>query len=127
MGQGRSSATQVMVLGLAIIMCVLAITQPTFGASYTVGDAGGWTFHVVNWPNGKSFKAGDALAFNYDRSLHNVVAVDEAGYTSCNPQSGAKVYQTGKDIIKLNKGANYFICTFRGHCQLDMKIAVNAA
>ncbi|XP_074263705.1 basic blue protein [Silene latifolia] len=127
MGQGRSSATQVMILGLAIIMCVLAIAQPTVGTPYTVGDAGGWTFNVVNWPNGKSFRAGDVLAFNYASSLHNVVVVNRGGYTSCNPQSGAKVYTSGKDNIKLSKGPNYFICTIPGHCQSGMKIAVNAA
>ncbi|KAH9605654.1 hypothetical protein KSS87_013576 [Heliosperma pusillum] len=129
MAEGRGSASsQVMVLGLATIMCVLTMTtQPTFGASYTVGGAGGWTFNVVNWPNGKSFRASDVLAFNYASSLHNVVAVNKGGYRSCNPQSGAKVFQSGKDTIKLNKGLNYFICSIPGHCQAGMKIAVNAA
>ena len=55
--QGRGSAIVVSVLLLGMLLhCgnVLA-------ATYTVGDAGGWTFNVVGWPNGKTFRAGDVL------------------------------------------------------------------
>ncbi|XP_057531746.1 basic blue protein-like [Amaranthus tricolor] len=126
MGQGSGSAR----LGLAIgvtILSLFALTNPILAATYTVGGAGGWTFNVNNWPNGKSFKPGDVLAFNYDKTVHNVVAVSKRGYDSCNSPKGAKTYQTGKDRIKLNKGANYFICTIPTHCQSGMKISINAA
>lgn len=64
--------------------------------------------------------------FNYATGVHNVVAVNKAGYKTCKTPKGAKVYQTGKDQIKLAKGLNFFICNFPGHCESGMKIAVNA-
>ncbi|KAL9245113.1 hypothetical protein vseg_018801 [Gypsophila vaccaria] len=125
MAQGRGSAKTSVALVLAIL-CVMAMTQTTFGAVYTVGGAGGWTFNVAGWPNGKSFRAGDVLAFNYARNLHNVVPVSKRGYDSCNA-AGARASQTGHDRIRLRKGPNFFICSIPGHCQAGMKIAVNAA
>lgn len=69
----------------------------------------------------------DIGVFNYSTAAHNVVAVNKAGYSSCTSPRGAKVYTSGKDQIKLVKGQNFFICSFAGHCQSGMKIAVNAA
>lgn len=65
--------------------------------------------------------------FNYDKTLHNVVALDKGSYDSCQTPRGAKVYNSGNDLIQLAKGPNYFICSFPGHCESAMKIAVNAA
>ncbi|KAH6768792.1 plantacyanin [Perilla frutescens var. frutescens] len=64
---------------------------------------------------------------SYNSAIHNVVVVDKGGYKGCvTTPSGAKVFQTGKDQIKLKKGSNFFICTIPGHCQSGMKIAVTA-
>ncbi|KAL2894182.1 Basic blue protein [Bienertia sinuspersici] len=123
MGEGRGSALVVVVA----ILCLLAITQPTFAAIHNVGNRGGWTFNVNSWTRGKSFRAGDILAFNYARNAHNVVAVNRRGYATCSAPRGAKVYQSGRDRIRLNKGQSFFICTLPGHCQSGMKIAINAA
>lgn len=82
---------------------------------------------MTAWPKGKTFKAGDVIVFNYDSTIHNVVAVDKAGYNNCRTPSGAKMFRSGKDQIKLAKGANYFICNTAGHCESGMKIAVVAA
>ncbi|KAK9748868.1 hypothetical protein RND81_02G086400 [Saponaria officinalis] len=125
MGQGRGSARASLAIGLAIL-CVMAMTQTSYAAIYTVGGAAGWTFNVVSWPNGKSFRAGDVLAFNYARNVHNVVPVSKRGYDSCNA-GGARASQTGRDRFRLRKGPNFFICSIPGHCQAGMKIAVNAA
>lgn len=62
--------------------------------------------------------------FNYDPRVHNVVAVDEIGYSSCTAPRGAKVFDSGMDEIKLSRGHNFFICTLPGHCQAGMKIAI---
>ncbi|KAL2460490.1 Basic blue protein [Abeliophyllum distichum] len=124
MAERRGSA----VVATALMMClgVLFHCKVAEAATYTVGDAGGWTFDMVDWPKGKNFHAGDILVFNYTPGTHDVVVVDESGYNSCTSPSGAKVYQTGKDQIKLVKGQNYFICDYPGHCQSRMKIAVTA-
>jgi len=65
--------------------------------------------------------------FNYSPGTHNVVVVNKYGYGGCKTPRGAKVYQSGKDQIRLVKGQNYFICNFPGHCESGMKIAINAA
>ena len=64
--------------------------------------------------------------FNYNPSVHNVVAVDAGGYNSCQQGSGA-VYSSGSDHVTLGAGTNYFICGLSGHCGLGMKMAVNAS
>lgn len=60
MGQGNGSAKLSLFLGVGIL-CLLTLTNPTLGAIYTVGGAGGWAFNVNNWSTGKPFKAGDML------------------------------------------------------------------
>ncbi|KAI9176606.1 hypothetical protein LWI28_004986 [Acer negundo] len=109
--QGRGSAMLATVL-VSLLVVQLEVAQ---AATYTVGGAGGWTFNVVGWTKGKQFKAGDVLVFNYNPAIHNVVAVNNAGYKACLTPKGAKVYKTGKDQIKLSKGSNFFICNFSGH------------
>lgn len=63
--------------------------------------------------------------FNYDPSLHNVVAVDAGGYYGCS--SSGRAYGSGSDRITLGPGTNYFICSLNGHCGMGMKMAVNAS
>ncbi|KAB1207001.1 Basic blue protein [Morella rubra] len=123
LARGRGIAAVVTVL----LLCMLLHCKNADAASYTVGDAAGWTFNVQNWPKGKSFKAGDVLVFNYIPLFHNLVVVDKEGYDACRAAGDAKKFQTGKDSITLVKGGNYFICTFPFHCRLGMKIAVNAS
>ncbi|KAJ6427641.1 hypothetical protein OIU84_023100 [Salix udensis] len=124
MVQGRGSA---MAVAVTAMLCMMLLRfDMAHAATYSVGGPGGWTFNVSGWPKGKSFKAGDILVFNYSPAAHNVVAVNRAGYSSCSTPRGAKVYTSGKDRIKLVKGQNFFTCSFTGHCQSGMKIAVNA-
>lgn len=59
MYQGRDSATSAMVF--PILCLLLAAAHLATADEYTVGDSSGWSFNVVNWPNGKSFKAGDVI------------------------------------------------------------------
>ncbi|KAG2704664.1 hypothetical protein I3760_05G014900 [Carya illinoinensis] len=124
MAQGRGSAivATVVLLGMLLIHC-----ENAWAATFTVGDAGGWTFGVDNWPNAKTFMAGDILVFNYSSAVHNVVVVDKQGYETCKAAEGSQKFQSGSDQITLVKGQNYFICTFPGHCESKMKIAVNAS
>lgn len=84
-------------------------------------------FPLFFFPNSCNFLFGFMVAvFNYNSAMHNVVAVNKDGYSRCTTPPGAKVYQTGKDQIKLAKGQNFFICNFPGHCGSGMKIAVTA-
>ncbi|KAE8725996.1 Basic blue protein [Hibiscus syriacus] len=123
MAQGRCSA-----MAATVLLCLLLLHfESVRSATFTVGGSGGWTFNAAAWPKGKRFKAGDTLVFNYNPSIHNVVAVNRGGYNSCKAPKGAKVLSSGRDQIKLRKGQNFFICNYIGHCQAGMKIAIVAA
>ncbi|KAJ6391776.1 hypothetical protein OIU77_025688 [Salix suchowensis] len=113
MVQGRGSADLVLV-NMAAVLCLMVLAGHVHAATYTVGGSGGWTLNVDSWPKGKRFKAGDTLVFTYDPTIHNVVAVNRGGYSSCITPAGARVYKSGKDQIKLSKGQNFFICNVAG-------------
>ncbi|KAE9602894.1 hypothetical protein Lal_00049401 [Lupinus albus] len=119
MALGRGSA-------MVALMFLVLHSEMAHAATYTVGDANGWTFNIAGWPRGKRFRAGDTLVFNYSPGAHNVATVDKAGYSACKTPKGAKVYNSGSDKIKLAKGINYFICNFVGHCESGTKIAIRA-
>ncbi|KAL3737247.1 hypothetical protein ACJRO7_026074 [Eucalyptus globulus] len=86
-------------------------------------------------PNGKKLRdlfrlfllLGNFSVFKYDPSNRNVVVVDSGGYNSCQALTGAKVHTSVNDQINLVKGGNCFLCSFEGHCESGMKIAVNAS
>ncbi|KAL8167601.1 hypothetical protein V2J09_009100 [Rumex salicifolius] len=126
MGRGSAKPAMAVVLALIVLVCLVFESQPAQAAIFYVGGRPGWTFNTASWTNGKSFKAGDVLVFNYDRTQHNVVKVDRRGYSSCSSPRGANVMQSGKDRVRLAKGQNFFICSYPGHCQGGMKIAVTA-
>ncbi|CAL1352669.1 unnamed protein product [Linum trigynum] len=116
----------VAILATTMVLFMLVNLKPADAATFTVGDAGGWTFGVNSWPAGKSFSAGDVLVFNYPQGLHNVAVVDAAGYNACDT-AGAKILTSGHDQVTLAKGANYFICGVGAHCRANMKMTVNAS
>lgn len=124
MSQGRCSAT----FSTVMMLCLLVLHSWVADAAiFTVGGASGWTFNTNSWPNGKRFRAGDILVFNYLRSISPQRRCREQSwlrYDKCTTPRGSKVYQTGKDKIKLVKGQNNFICSFPGHCQSRMNIAI---
>ncbi|KAH7835421.1 hypothetical protein Vadar_026037 [Vaccinium darrowii] len=124
--QGRGSAAVAAAVAVVCLLLVLNF-EVAQAATYKVGGANGWTFNVVSWPKGKRFRAGDTLLFSYNPQAHNLVVVNKDGYDKCKAPARAKTYSSGSDQIKLAKGQNYFICTFTGHCESGMKIAVNAA
>ncbi|XP_039066902.1 chemocyanin-like [Hibiscus syriacus] len=105
MAQERGSA----IMCMTVMLCMMVCFKTSFATTFMVGDASGWGFGVNNWPNGKSFKAGDVLA-----------------YEACKVPLSAPAFKTGDDLITLNKGDNYFLCGFPGHCEAGMKIAVRA-
>ncbi|XP_047079411.1 basic blue protein-like [Lolium rigidum] len=121
--RSMSGSIGVVVLRLMLALC-FATTLVCGQRDWTVGEGGGWTFGVAGWENGKPFSAGDALVFKYNPGMHNVVEVDEAGYNSCTAGAGARTYTSGNDNIRLSGGKTFYICSFPGHCQGGMKIAV---
>ncbi|CAM0945948.1 unnamed protein product [Alopecurus aequalis] len=121
--RSMSSSIGAVVLGLMLALCC-ATTLVSGATEWIVGDGPGWTFGVAGWENGKAFSAGDVLVFKYNPNMHNVVEVDEAGYSSCKAAAGANAHTSGNDKITLSSGKAFFICSFPGHCEGGMKIAV---
>ncbi|XP_060172068.1 blue copper protein-like [Lycium barbarum] len=100
--------------------------------TYIVGDKMGWNVPTggpvsyQRWANGKSFKVGDTLVFNFVNRAHNVATVRKAAYDSCNTTSPIKTISTSPARITLtNSGEHYYMCTFPGHCSLGQKLAIN--
>ncbi|KAL8205847.1 hypothetical protein R6Q57_009398 [Mikania cordata] len=125
MAKGRGGAVVTIVVLCQLVMvlqCELGLA-----ASYVVGGSIGWKYGVMGWENGKQFKAGDVLVFNYEHGKHNVVAVNKNGYDSCKTlPNDAKVHTSGHDNITLVRGQNSFICNFPSHCGMGMKIHIVA-
>ena len=57
MAQGRGSA----IFATVLLLSLLFQCEKVWAATFFVGGAGGWTFNVDGWPNGKTFRAGDVL------------------------------------------------------------------
>ncbi|XP_055822712.1 blue copper protein-like [Solanum dulcamara] len=99
--------------------------------TYIVGDNMGWTVpsgptSYQRWANGKSFKVGDTLVFNFVNGTHNVAMVSKASYDSCNTTSPINTISSGPARITLtNSGEHYYMCTFPRHCSLGQKLAIN--
>ncbi|KAK3156512.1 hypothetical protein QOZ80_2AG0108210 [Eleusine coracana subsp. coracana] len=106
-------------MALVALCCMMFVTQ---AAEYHVR----WIINMQGWGKGRSFAAGDVLVFDYAAGAHNVVKVDQTGYNTCRPSAGAPTYTSGHDRIMLHRGTNLFICSFPGHCNGGMKIAVTA-
>lgn len=155
MAQPQQARSAVIILALAIVgHCLLGHTEAT---DFVVGDAGGWRFNVIDWPNGKSFKTGDVLGMrelplksifyiyiflgfplkeNLGWHIFAVFNYTQGVHTVVAVSedgydncspSGGKVFTSGNDRITLVTGDSYFICGVTGHCAANMKIKVTAA
>ncbi|PKU72743.1 chemocyanin [Dendrobium catenatum] len=128
MAEGRGGATQAsLAIGLMMIALLLLNGELAKSKEFTVGDHLGWGFNVRNWPNDKTFHAGDILEFKYEKGYHNVVKVDSNGYANCKSNNAISTFDSGYDNITLARGTHYFICGIAGHCWFgNMKINVTA-
>lgn len=100
--------------------------------TFIVGDNMGWSVPTggpvsyQRWANGKSFKVGDTLVFNFVNGAHNVARVSKAAYDTCNTTSPINTISTGPARITLtNSGEHYYMCTFPSHCSMGQKLAIN--
>ncbi|XP_019163673.1 PREDICTED: chemocyanin-like [Ipomoea nil] len=115
MGKMSTHDSIIVIAIVTMLLCGFAEAE-----TYTVEDKAKWS----DWPNGKSFKSGDILIFNYDPSVHNVVIVSKENYNSCT--ISGTILNSGHDNVTLTSGTNYFICGAEGHCKGGMKMAITA-
>ncbi|XP_030509312.2 mavicyanin-like [Cannabis sativa] len=122
------SFVNVRVLFVAIFVAAV-MNNICSATEITVGDGTGWTtsFDYQAWSKDKTFKIGDTLVFKYPVGVHNVVEVDENGFTNCRTSNElGKTFTSGNDQIALDKlGNRWFICGIPGHCDLGMKLSIN--
>ncbi|KAK7839304.1 basic blue protein [Quercus suber] len=108
MAQGRFS----LIFATALLLGLFFQCENVWAKTYFVGyDPTGWTFNMEDWPTGQNFKPNDTL--------------DRQGHDTCKAPENAYVQSSGFDYIILNKGENYVICNFTGHCEAKMKMAIN--
>ncbi|CAM8946263.1 unnamed protein product [Rhodiola kirilowii] len=118
---GRCSSVVVGALFL-----VLAMVVPSLATDHNVGDSAGWVVGTdySTWTQGKTFKVGDNLVFNYG-SGHTVDEVKSADYSSCTTGNSITTDSSGSTTIPLKTtGDHYFICGTTGHCSNGQKLSV---
>ncbi|XP_020587638.1 basic blue protein-like [Phalaenopsis equestris] len=117
-----------MALKLALFIAMAVVPAIVGATDFLVGDEKGWTLGVnyTKWAEGKKFKVGDNLVFNYAPGRHNVLAVGGAAFSSCNKTAETPPLTTGKDPVALNKaGRKWYICSIGDHCREGMKLFIN--
>ncbi|CAJ1920490.1 unnamed protein product [Sphenostylis stenocarpa] len=96
---------------------------------FVVGDDKGWTldFNYTAWAEGKVFRVGDNLLFNYDKASHNVLKVNGTQFQGCNFTADNDLLSSGKDSITLKaEGRKWYICGKGNHCaNHQMKLVIN--
>ncbi|XP_010522107.1 PREDICTED: mavicyanin [Tarenaya hassleriana] len=115
---------------LGFLLVTAMLLGGAIGAVHKVGDSKGWTtiggVDYAKWASSKTFQAGDALDFQYNKDYHDVTEVTLQDFQSCNVSSPAMaVYKTGSDMVNLTReGHYYFICGVPGHCQVGQKLEI---
>ncbi|KAJ4712902.1 putative Blue copper protein [Melia azedarach] len=116
-------------LKLFIVLVIVAITFPSILATdHIVGDETGWTinFDYKAWAQGKVFRVGDRLIFNYEQGAHNVIRADGASFQQCAKPNGVEALTTGSDVITLaTPGRKWYFCGVGKHCEVgNQKLAI---
>ncbi|KAH0468169.1 hypothetical protein IEQ34_003202 [Dendrobium chrysotoxum] len=112
---------------IALLIAATGAASLTTASVHNVGDFAGWTVEVNYsvWSSTKSFNVGDIIVFIYNKSLHDVVELEEADFSSCNVASPISTYSTGNDSITIYRyGHSFFACGFPGHCVAGQKLDI---
>ncbi|KAH7571679.1 hypothetical protein ACOSQ2_014633 [Xanthoceras sorbifolium] len=96
------------------------IPAMTLAKKFVVGDEKGWTinFDYQAWADGKDFRVGDILVFNYPVGAHTVLKVNGTGFEDCIKLPASEALTSGKDEIVLGApGRKWYICGVGKHCE----------
>ncbi|KAI8008721.1 hypothetical protein LOK49_LG07G00809 [Camellia lanceoleosa] len=117
-----------------VFLIIFAVIFPIVvsGKDFIVGDETGWTinFDYVAWAQGKDFRVGDKLVFQYPVGVHNVFKVNATGFMNCIVPPLSQALTSGNDTIVLaTPGKKWYICGVGQHCALGgqkLVITVNS-
>ncbi|KAK4851545.1 hypothetical protein QYF36_016145 [Acer negundo] len=87
---------------------------------FVVGDGKGWTiiFDYQAWAEGKDFRVGDKLVFNYPGGAHTVLKVNGTGFQNCIKPPASEALTSGSDeIVLATPGRKWYICGVGAHCK----------
>ncbi|XP_061361979.1 early nodulin-like protein 14 [Gastrolobium bilobum] len=100
--------------------------------NYTVGDKLGWLvppggeIAYATWAYGKTFIIGDSLVFYYLNGTQDVAVVTKEAYEKCETNNTLAVYTSSPTrIILKTTGEHFFTSTYKHHCALGQKLAIN--
>ncbi|XP_020096738.1 basic blue protein-like [Ananas comosus] len=121
--------TSKQILAAFAIAAVAIFPTVAVAMDYVVGDEGGWNLNgnYTAWAEGKQFRIGDTLVFNYTPGAHNVFKVSGPDFKACRVPTTGAVYSTGNDKIPLtNAGRMWFLCGKGNgkHCLQGMKLVI---
>ncbi|KAK3010284.1 hypothetical protein RJ639_011829 [Escallonia herrerae] len=113
------------------ICIILAILFPAIVSAkqFIVGDGKGWTtnFDYQAWAQGKYFRVGDILVFQYPAGAHNVFKVNGTGFQQCIKPPINEALTSGNDrIVLATPGRKWYICGVGQHCAVGgQKLFIN--
>ncbi|MCO5598512.1 hypothetical protein L7F22_052609 [Adiantum nelumboides] len=126
-GSAAGSALQVAGSALLLLLALQCCALRASAATLTVGGSDGWDIRVdyTAWAASQTFAIGDVLSFPYTSGAHDVVQVDKDGYDACSAANPIATHTDGNTNVALPSAGNYyFLCSFLGHCDAGMKLAV---
>ncbi|XP_071908679.1 uncharacterized protein [Coffea arabica] len=119
---------------LVVAVLAAALQCSVAQRTHVVGDSLGWTIPpggavaYTTWAASQTFTVGDVLLFNFTTGSHDVAQVSRTSFDGCNSASPISLVRNGPANVTLNTtGEHYYICTFSGHCNAGMKLAINVS
>ncbi|KAA8518386.1 hypothetical protein F0562_015731 [Nyssa sinensis] len=108
-------------MALSSFFIIFAIVCPAIVSAkeFIVGDDIGWTtnFDYQAWAQGKEFRVGDKLVFQYPAGSHNVFKVNGTDFQNCIVPPLSEALTSGNDTIVLaTPGRKWYICGVGEHC-----------
>ncbi|KAI3495952.1 hypothetical protein L1887_38300 [Cichorium endivia] len=125
-------------LNLAVLIAMMLATLQFHGTvaqtRHVVGDGLGWTVPsggavaYSTWASLQTFTVGDLLVFTFIDGEHDVAEISAAAFGSCTATNPISLATNGPATLTLTTpGTHYYICTFRSHCQIGQKLAINVS
>ncbi|KAL3525897.1 hypothetical protein ACH5RR_014269 [Cinchona calisaya] len=115
-------------LRLLVAVAAAAMLACTVGRLISVGGRLGWQQNVnyTDWASHQHLYMGDWLMFRFDKTMYNVLEVNQTNYEQCNDHEFINnITRGGRDVFQLTKARPYYFLSSGGYCYNGMKVAIN--